>query len=345
MPQLWSPPSGPLVKIDIHAHFFPLLSREQATSSLGREDAAWLRDNGDGTGHLMTRGEPYRPVEQRLWDPDTRVAEMDRQGVDVQVISATPILFNYSGDAAATARWAATINDMAAEMAARHPNRLKALCQVPLQDPELACIEVSRAMANGHVGVHLGNHVSGRYLDDPDLLRFLRHCANENIPVLVHPWDTMAPDRMPKYMLAWLVGMPAETHLSILSLILSGGFERLPSELRLCFAHGGGNFAFQLARADNAWHRRDIIRKDCPHPPSHYVDRFSVDSAVFGDEQLRLLVDVMGDDRVLLGSDFPFPLGEEFPGQLVDGNPYLSDDAKDKIRHRNAAAFFDLEVA
>ena len=167
----------------------------------------------------------------------------------------------------------------------------------------------------------------------------------KDIPVLVHPWDTMSAERMPKYMLAWLVGMPAETHLAILSLVLSGAFERLPESLKICFAHGGGNFAAQIGRVDNAWHRRDIVRADCPKPPSTYAERFSVDSAVFSDEALRLLVSVMGEDRILMGSDYPFPLGETEPGHLIAHSDHLSDGAKQKLLASNADNFFALDNA
>ncbi len=162
--------------------------------------------------------------------------------------------------------------------------------------------------------------------------------------VLVHPWDMMGRERMSKYMLQWLVAMPAETQLSILSLILGGGFEQLPDNLRLCFAHGGGSFPYLLGRVDNAWRHRDIVREDCPELPSSYVDRFYVDSAVFSEESLNLLVDVMGEDRVILGSDYPFPLGEQEVGKLVREQAGFSDSRRDKIRSRNAARFLNLAL-
>jgi aminocarboxymuconate-semialdehyde decarboxylase len=146
-------------------------------------------------------------------------------------------------------------------------------------------------------------------------------------------------------MLPWLVAMPAETQLGILSLILSGAFERLPGTLQLCFAHGGGSFAFLLGRVENAWHHRDIVRQDCPRPPSAYVDRFHVDSAVFDERALRLLVEVMGPERVMLGSDYPFPLGEQRIGALVRGTASLGAEAKQKLLGANAAAFFGLAQA
>ena len=328
------------MKVDVHAHFFPRIAREQGAVLGG--DGPWLRDHGDGTGRIMVGDREYRPVEASLWDPDVRVARMDEHGVDIQVVSATPLLFGYDADQDTAGRWCRLVNDLAVEMCVAHPDRLRPLCQVPLQDVDRACAEVSRAVADGHVGVHIGSHLGGRNLDDPEMVRFLHHCADEAIPVFVHPWDMMAADRMSGYMLKWLVGMPAETHLGILSLILSGAFERLPRGLRLCFAHGGGNFAAQLGRVDNAWHRRDLVRADCPNPPSTYVDRFSVDSAVFSDDALRLLVAVMGIERVMLGSDAPFPLGEEQPGRLVETSTHLSADEKAAVLGGNAAWFFGL---
>ncbi len=190
--------------------------------------------------------------------------------------------------------------------------------------------------------MHIGNHVDGRNLDDPELIRFLHHCADDEIPVFVHPWNTMAPDRMPKYMLQWLVGMPAETHLAILSLILSGAFERLPENLRICFAHGGGNFAAQIARVDNAWRRRDIIRVDCPHPPSSYARRFWVDSAVFSEEALAIagLGDGHRSDHDGIGLPIPAGRGRTGPGHRVFQLPRRRHEGRDQVR--NADDFFSL---
>jgi aminocarboxymuconate-semialdehyde decarboxylase len=332
------------VIVDMHTHFFPRIAREEA-AQLDAARAPWLQTNVDGTGHIMQGDKPFRPVYAALWDPARRIEEMDRDGVDVQIFCATPVLFGYAYPAERALAWAQRMNDRALEFAAHAPRRLKALAQVPLQDADAACREASRAQAAGHAGVQIGNHVGARNLDDEGLVAFLAHCGREGIPVLVHPWDMMGSDRMKKWMLPWLVAMPAETQLGILSLILSGAFERLPKSLRICFAHGGGSFAFLLGRAENAWHQRDIIREDCPRPPSAYVDRFSVDAAVFDERALRLLVEVMGEDRVMLGSDYPFPLGESRVGALVRGTAALGEGAKRRILGTNAAAFFGLEQA
>ncbi len=327
--------------IDMHTHFYPVVGRDEACR-YDPHHGPWLRIDGGDRGMLMRGEEAFRPVYSACWDGGRRIEEMDRDGVDVQVLSATPLLFGYLHDARKTHDWAKRINDMALEICACKPDRLKALAQVPLQDVELACGEASRAREAGHIGVQIGNHVGERNLDDATIVEFLTHCANEDIPVLVHPWDMMARERMPKYMLQWLVGMPAETQLGILSLILSGAFERIPDSLRICFAHGGGNFAFQLGRVDNAWHCRDIVREHCPKAPSSYVDRFHVDSAVFSDASLSLLAEIMGTDRIMLGSDYPFPLGEQRVGGLVRTSERLDDEAKWRILGGNANAFFGL---
>jgi aminocarboxymuconate-semialdehyde decarboxylase len=331
-------------KIDMHSHFFPPIGREDA-ARLDAAHAPWLQiDAGGETGNIMVGDRSFRPVREALWNPAARIEELDRVGVAAQIVCATPIMFGYRYEAQAAADWAARMNDLALEHCAYRPGRLKALAQVPLQDIDLACREASRAKAAGHVGVQIGNHLGTRDLDDEHLVSFLTHCANEHIPVLVHPWDMMTDGRMKQWMLPWLVAMPAETQLGILSLILSGAFERIPRSLKLAFAHGGGSFAFLLGRVDNAWRCRDIVRKDCPRLPSEYVDRFYVDSAVFDSRALRLLVEVMGAERVMLGSDHPFPLGEQQIGALVTGSDWLDESQRSRICAGNAATFFDIDI-
>jgi aminocarboxymuconate-semialdehyde decarboxylase len=329
--------------IDIHSHFFPLIGRATA-QAVDAEQAPWLQLSDDGeTGNIMLGERAFRPVYRALWDPDFRVRELDEQGIAVQVTCATPVMFGYGWEAAKAADWAARMNDEALAFCARHPTRLKVLSQVPLQDVRLACAEASRAQARGCIGVQIGNHVGEKDLDHPDMVDFLIHCATEDIPVFVHPWDMMGGNgRMKQWMLPWLVAMPAETQLGMLSLILSGALERIPESLKICFAHGGGSFAYTLGRVDNAWKHRDIVRQDCPRPPSEYARRFYTDAAVFDPRALDLLVGVMGPDRVMLGSDYPYPLGEQPIGSLVRSATRLSEAEKHLILNENAKTFFDL---
>jgi aminocarboxymuconate-semialdehyde decarboxylase len=332
--------------IDMHAHCLPRIARAEALA-VDAERAPWLEVEPGGTrGHIMLGDRRFRPVTASLWDPAVRVDELDAQGVALQIVCATPVMFGYAWPAARTAEWARRMNEHVLGYCAHAPHRLKALAQVPLQDAELACREADHAMAAGCIGVQIGNHVGERDLDDEQLVRFLSHCAQQGIPLLVHPWDMMgAKDgRMKQWMLPWLVAMPAETQLGMVSLILSGALERIPESLKICFAHGGGSFAWLLGRVDNAWRHRDIVRQDCPKLPSSYARRFHVDSAVFEPGALRLLTEVMGTDRVMLGSDSPFPLGEQQIGSLVREAPFLDAAARARILRGNARDFFGLAL-
>ena len=326
--------------VDIHSHFYPDTIPDLSTRFGGQWPG--FRHTAPGRGMITLGNQDYRPVYEACWNPALRLEEMDRDGIDIQIMCATPLLFAYDKPVSQALDCARLLNDAALELCRHAPGRLKALCQVPLQDIDAACNEVSRAVGAGHIGVQIGNHVGPRNLDDAGLITFLQHCATEGVPVLVHPWDMMAPERMPRYMLQWLVAMPAETQLSILSLILSGAFERLPDTLRICFAHGGGSFAFLLGRVENAWQNRDIVRQDCPHPASYYTDRFYTDSAVFDEAALALLVGVMGEERVMLGSDYPFPLGEQRIGALIKNSNAFSAETKSRLSGGNAVDFFGL---
>lgn len=329
-----------MTTIDIHSHFFP----RQWPDLAARFGGAWpsIRHTGPGQAVIMMDGREFRRIQAPCWDAAVRIEELDRHHIDVQILCATPVLFAYDKPPAQALECARLFNDAALDICRHDPNRLKALCQVPLQDTDLACAELERALAAGHIGVQIGNHVGDRNLDDESILTFLQHCATLAAPVFVHPWDMMAPQRMSRYMLSWLVGMPAETQLSMLSLILSGALERLPRSLRICFAHGGGSFPYLLGRADNAWHHRDIVRDHCPLPPSSYVNRLHVDAAVFNDDALALLVRTMGRDNVMLGTDYPFPLGEQRPGALIRDHAGLDDTVKKKLLGDNAVRFFRL---
>lgn len=302
--------------VDVHSHVVP--AGWPDLSGLGPGPWHWLRVESAREATIMLGESEFRRITDSCWLADTRLADMDADGVDVQVISPTPVFFCYEREAAAAAEVASIFNDLSLEIAAQAPERFIPFCQVPLQDTDAACAELDRSIGNGHRGVEIGNHVGDRNLDHEGVVAFLQHCAATGVPVFVHPWDMPSSPRLNRWMGQWLVGMPAETHLSILTLCLSGAFDRLPASLRIAFAHGGGSFAFWAGRADNAWRkRRDLVGADSEYPPSHYRDRFYVDSVVFEPPALRLLIDVIGADRVLMGSDYPYPLGERPAGQVI----------------------------
>lgn len=324
--------------VDVHTHVVPHGWPDLA-ASCGGSEWPWLRVDSERDAMIMVGDTPFRPVGASCWDRDARVADMAADGVDVQVVSPTPVFFGYERPAAQAAAVARIFNDLTLTITADDP-RFVPFCQVPLQDPDAACAELDRSLAAGHRGVEIGNHIGDRDLDDEGVVTFLQHCAHVGAPVFVHPWDMPEGPRLDRWMARWLTGMPAETHLSILAMILGGVFDRVPETLRICFAHGGGSFPFWLGRADNAWHRRgDLVRGRSRHPPSHYTNRFFVDTVVFEPAALRLLVDTLGEDRVVVGSDYPYPLGERPAGTVVRDNPLLDDRVRDKLLSGNAFRF------
>jgi aminocarboxymuconate-semialdehyde decarboxylase len=326
--------------IDIHNHFFPRTWPDLA-ARYGTPNWPWIKHTEAGKAEIMVGDRFFRQIYSACWDPEVRLSEMDRDGVETQVLSATPVLFAYERPVEHALDCARLFNDAALELCAHGKGRLKSLCQVPLQDIDAACAELSRCMRAGHLGVQIGNHVGEKNLDDPDIVTFLHHCADEGAAVLVHPWDMLAPQRMPKYMMPWTVGMPAETQLGIVAMILGGAFDKLPSTLRICFAHGGGSFAFLLGRMENAWQHHPIAHGVCELLPRQYLRRFYVDSAVFDERALRFLVETMGANQVMLGSDYPFPLGEQHVGALIRSS-HLSSQAKVRLLGENAKDFLGL---
>ncbi|MEV7548232.1 amidohydrolase family protein [Amycolatopsis sp. NPDC089917] len=323
--------------IDIHTHYVPN-GWPDLRADAG-PDAPWLRAETESEAMIMMGSSEFRRIGADCWNAETRLLDMDADGVRTQVVSPTPAFFNYGRTGEQASRVARIFNDLALEIVAPAPDRLIPFCQVPLQDTDAACRELERCLAAGHRGVEIGNHVGDRDLDSAGVETFLQHCASLGVPVFVHPWDMADSPRLDRWMARWLTAMPAETHLSILALVLGGVFDRIDASLKICFAHGGGSFAFWLGRMENAWHRRNDVIGTSEFPPSHYLDRFHVDSVVFDERALRLLVDTLGAERVMVGSDYPYPLGERPVGEVVRKSGFLSETERQLITSGNAERF------
>ncbi|MFJ4101286.1 amidohydrolase family protein [Amycolatopsis japonica] len=323
--------------IDIHTHYVPN-GWPDLRADAG-PDAPWLRAETESEAMIMMGDKEFRRIGADCWNAETRLLDMDADGVRAQVVSPTPAFFNYGRTGEQAARIARIFNDLALEIVAPAPDRLIPFCQVPLQDTDAACRELERCLAAGHRGVEIGNHVGDHDLDSAGVETFLQHCASLGVPVFVHPWDMDGSPRLDRWMARWLTAMPAETHLSILALVLGGVFDRIDESLKICFAHGGGSFAFWLGRMENAWHRRNDVIGTSKFPPSHYLDRFHVDSVVFDERALRLLVDTLGAERVMVGSDYPYPLGERPVGEVVRKSGFLTEPERRLITRENAERF------
>ncbi|MFB7288891.1 amidohydrolase family protein [Actinacidiphila glaucinigra] len=324
--------------IDVHTHYVPRGWPQVVADGAG----PWLRVENEREATIMVGSREFRRVLANSWDAGLRQRDMAEDGVDIQVVSPTPVFFSYDRTPAEATRIAEVFNDLALEICEPAGGRLLPFCQVPLQDPDRACAELDRCLAAGHRGVEIGNHVGDHDLDDQRIVMFLQHCASRGVPVFVHPWDMPDSPRLKRWMAQWLAGMPAETHLSLLAMILGGVFDQVPETLKICFAHGGGSFPFWLGRLENAWYGRQDVIGTSAKPPSAYVGRFSVDSVVFDPSALRLLVEVLGVENIMLGSDYPYPLGERPVGQVVHKARFLADSEKGALLGGNAARFLSL---
>jgi aminocarboxymuconate-semialdehyde decarboxylase len=214
-----------------------------------------------------------------------------------------------------------------------------------MQDPALAVKELERCAKELNLaGVQIGSHVNDWNLDQPEVFEVFRAAQDLGVAVFVHPWDMMAKDRMKKYWLSWLVGMPAETALAICSVLFGGVLERLP-KLRIGFAHGGGAFPGTIGRIQHGYDvRPDLCAVDSASDPTSYLGKFYVDSLVHDPDALRLLIKQVGEDRVALGSDYPFPLGESPPGMLIESMTDLSQKTKERLLFGTALEFLGLNA-
>jgi aminocarboxymuconate-semialdehyde decarboxylase len=254
------------------------------------------------------------------------------------------------------------LNDHIAEVVRAHPVRFAGLGTIPLQDPALAARELERCMQElGLRGVEIGTHVDAnphvpnelRNLDDRSLDPVWQAAEESGAAIFVHPWDMVGKERMPKYWLPWLVGMPAETALAICSMIFGGVFERFP-RLRVAFAHGGGAFPCTIGRIEHGFNvRPDLCATENQTNPRSYLAqtdergastpaRFYVDSLVHDPDTLRLLLKLFGVERIALGSDYPFPLGEAHPGELIESMPDFSPEEKTRLLSGSAREFLAL---
>jgi aminocarboxymuconate-semialdehyde decarboxylase len=336
------PHPSSFVKIDLHTHILP---REWPNlhERYGYGGFVQMEHHGPGCARMTIDGKFFREVRDNCWNPRRRLEECDRSGVAIQVLSTVPVMFSYWAKPEHGYDLARLLNDHIAGVVRQYPTRFVGLGTLPMQAPDLAVHELERCTGElGLAGVQIGSHVNGVNLDEPTLFPIFETAQRLGAAVFVHPWDMMAKERMAKYWLGWLVGMPGETALAICSMIFGGVLERLP-RLRIAFAHGGGAFPGTIGRIEAGFRcRPDLVAVDNPRGPREYLGKFYLDSLVHDADALRRLIHLIGPERVALGSDYPFPLGEAEPGRLIESLSDLSEPVKRQLLSGTALEFLGL---
>lgn len=333
------------LKIDLHTHILPERWPD-LRERYGYGGFVRLEHHAPCRARMVIDEQPFREIEDNAWNPARRIEESERCGVRVQVLSTVPVMFSYWARPEHGHDLARFLNDHIAGVVAAHPDRFVGLGTLPLQAPDLAVRELERCVRDlGLAGVQIGSHVNGANLDAPELFPVFAAAQDLGAAVFVHPWEMIGKDRTSKYWLGWLVGMPAETALAICSVIFGGVLERLP-RLRIGFAHGGGSFPGTIGRIEHGFNARpDLVAVDNAVNPRSYLGRFYVDSLVHDATTLRGLIALLGEEKIALGSDYPFPLGEARPGALIESMADLSPGTRERLFAGTALEFLGIERA
>lgn len=333
-------PSTSRPVVDTHTHFVPRFVLEEwaTTRSWG------LRvEERDGALYFVHEQGFAHPADETLFGGSEKLADMDQRGIDVSVLGLAPSLFFYWIPAADNIAFARAANDRMAETVAGSDGRFAGLAHLPMQDPEAAAQELVRAVGLGLKGAQIGTTIEGAFLDEPRFRPVLEAADRLGVPLMLHPYFVGSKPGLERHYLVNSFGNPLDTALAAARLIHSGVFDALP-DLRFALVHGGGFLPYQLGRFEHAYAVRDEPRADIAAPPSEYLSRFWFDTITHDDQALGWLVDRVGADRVVLGTDLPYDMGDFAP--LARLERAVPDAAtRSRICTANATAAFGLDAA
>jgi len=308
-----------MFKIDSHTHILPP-TMPNWTNKFGYGDFIWLQESEkSGLADMMKGNEFFRTIEENCWDADLRIKDYEKFNTQVQVVCTVPVMFSYWAKAQDTLQLSQFLNDHIANLQAKYPKNYVGLGTIPMQDTDLAIQEMERLKHDLNIpGIQIGSNINDLNLSEEQFFPIFEAAERLDMSIMVHPWEMMGFSSMEKYWLPWLVGMPAETSRAIASLIFSGTLEKLPN-LKVMMSHAGGSFIPTIGRLEHGFNcRPDLVAIDNKVNPREYLGKFWVDCITHDIDSLKYIVDRVGSEKVCLGTDYPFPLGDLEMGKFIE---------------------------
>lgn len=306
-----------MLKIDMHTHILPKELPRWA-DRFGYGNFIHLDHHREGYARMMQGDRFFREIASNCWDAQERIDEYAKFGTQVQVVCTIPVMFSYWAQPTHALEVSKYLNDDIAELVTKYPKNYVGLGTIPMQDPELCVEELHRIKKIGLSGIQIGSNINDKNLNEPEFYPIWQACEELNLAIMIHPWNMMGKPLMEKYWLPWLVGMPAETSRAICSLIFGGVLEKFP-KVRFNFSHASGSFLATIGRVEHGFNcRPDLVAIDNPINPREYLKKFWVDSITHDARMLEYVLEMQGSNRVCLGTDYPFPLGDLEIGKFIE---------------------------
>ena len=319
--------------IDVHAHWYPRRFLDLLASEGPAHGLEW--SEGDGRGpQFRIRNLVTGPAGPRYVDLDARLEAMDEQGVAVHALSLSQPMVYWAGRRLGE-RLAAVFNEELARAHQQSPQRLVGLASLPMHEPDLAMRELERAaQLPGVRGVYVATRILDRELSEEAFFPVYERLEALGVPLFLHPVFVIDPERLQRFYLTNLLGNPFESAIAAAHLIFGGVLDRFP-RLEVVLPHAGGAFPWLAGRLNRGWEKREELRERC-RSPLEYLRRFHYDTIGYCDSVVEYLVRQVGADRMLMGSDYCFPIAYERPAEIVRDNRALSDEEKRLILESNA---------
>ena len=324
-------------RIDVHSHVIPetILQAMRENRDLYKTEI-----KGQGDQLKFVRGKVEFDLIPEFYNADAKVESMDRKGIDISVISPGPQAFFYGLGADQALKTARIVNEGVAKMAAARPDRLRGMATLPMQHPDAAIVELERVVKEyDFKAVELGTAIGNEELADPKFRPVLRRIQELKVVLFAHPNTQGSAGRLDCYYLTNLIGNPLDTTIMVGKLMFSGALDELP-EIKILLAHGGGFLPYQIGRFEHGSKVRPDTRVVTGTSPLEMFKRFYFDALTHSPQAIRHLIDTVGSDHVMIGTDSPFDMGEEQPAQRLDAVPGLTAAEREDVCYRSALNMF-----